>query len=419
MRLRAGSLGVVLRDGRFRNFWIAFTLSGVGDAMTKTALVWYVFETTGSAVAVGLLLLAYAGPVTLGGFVAGYLLDRFDRRLVLLVDNVLRGVVVGTVPLAAALGALTLAHVYVAAVLYGLLYMIGLAGTPTLIPLLVRNDQLTAANSLETLGFTVSGVAGPALAGFLIAVMGAPYVLILDSASYFVFALVLAMMKLPGTRTRSEDGERAPSYRLMDAVRLLLRTPVLLATTVMFMSFNAGIGFLDVWLPVHAGDLAGDQGAQLYGLLLTVLAVGETVGAVVAGSVSGAVSEGRLICAAQVLAGLSLALCLLGDSVWFVGPALFLLGFFGAPMTAWAQTLRMRVIPPALHGRSFALLRTLMQASAPAFSGIGGALLPVVGVTAMIGFSAGLIAVPGAVGTRVRDLVEPEATMSSGDDAKA
>jgi MFS family permease len=403
MKLGNGSLRDVLRNGSFRNFWIAFTLSGVGDAMTKTALVWYVFETTRSAAAVGLLLLAYAGPVAVGGIVAGYLLDRFDRRLVMLADSVVRGVVVGSVPAAAALGHLTLAHVYVAAVLYGFFYMIGLAGGPTLIPSLVRDNQLTAANSLETLGFTISWVVGPALAGLLIAGIGAPYVLALDALTYFAFALVLATMRATTEPPNTEMAEKH-GYRMIDAVRLLLRTPMLLSTTLMFMSFNAGVGFLEVWLPVQAADIAGDRGAQLYGILLTVLAVGETVGALAAGSISWAVPEGRLICLAQLLAGLGLALALLGDSVWSIASALFLLGAFSAPMTAWAQTLRMRVIPPALHGRSFALLRTLMQSSAPAFSAIGGVLLPVVGVAGMIGLSAGLVGVPGAIGIQVRDL---------------
>jgi MFS family permease len=451
MRISTGALAGVLRDGPFRNFWIGFTLSGVGDAMTKTALVWYVYETTGSAPAVGLLLLVYAGPVTVGGLVAGYLLDRFDRRRVMLADSVLRGLVVASVPVAAALGHLELWHVYVAAGLYGFLFMIGLAGAPTLIPALVDDDKLTAANSLETLGFTVSGVAGPALAGLLIAGIGAPYVLAVDAASYVFFAIVLATMKLRPEGAHPEEarsgevdsdavgggtvgsgtvgsgavspeglGEDAlpgRSYRLADAFRLLLRNPVLLSTTVMFMCFNAGEGFLSVWLPLHTGDIAPAHGAQLYGVLLAVLAVGETLGALGGGVLSGSMSEGRMICLAQLLAGLSLALALFGGGVWTTAPALFLLGFFSAPMTAWAQTLRMRVIPPGLRGRSFALLRTLMQSSSPAFSGIGGVLLPAVGVTAMIGLSAALIAVPGAVGSRVRALVDAGARPDASRDA--
>lgn len=410
MKLTTQALGGVLRDGPFRNFWLAFMLSGIGDAMTKTALVWYVFEHTHSAGAVGLLLLAYAGPVSIGGLIAGYLLDRFDRRRIMLADSVVRGLVVATVPIAAATGHLMLWHVYLAAALYGFLFMISLAGTPSLIPSMVRDDQLTAANSLETLGFTVSVVAGPALAGFLIGGIGAPYVLALDSVSYFVFAAVLATITLrpevkPAETAETGETRETSSYRLADAVRLLLGNRVLLSTTLMFMAFNAGEGFLQVWLPVHATAIASGDGAQLYGVLLTVLGVGEAVGALAAGSLSGPLSEGRMICAAQILAGLGLGLALVGHSVWSTVPALFLLGFFSGPMTAWAQTLRMRVIPPELRGRSFALLRTLMQASSPAFSGIGGALLPVVGLTAMIGLSVGLIAVPGLAGTRVRDLV--------------
>lgn len=405
MKRNRGALADVLRTGSFRDFWLAFTFSSVGDMMTKTALVWYVFERTRSPVQVGLLLLAYAGPVAIGGLLAGYLLDRFDRRKTMLLDSLVRGVVVISVPLAAAAGHLMLWHLYLVAAVYGFLYMISLAGTPSVIPSLVRDDQLTAANSLETLTFTVSGVAGPAIAGLLISAIGAPYVLAVDGVSYFFFAAVLTRIKLPEEPAPAVTGQQPPSRGLMEAVRLLLRSPVLLSTTIMFMSFNAGLGFLLVWLPVQANALSVAHGAALYGTLLAIFAAGETVGALTAASwPSGRLPKGLLICLAQALAGLSLALALAGPVIWSLIPALFLCGFFSAPMTAWAQTLRMRIIPPALRGRSFALLRTLMQASSPAFSAIGGALFGLVGLQALIGMSAGLMAAPGIIGTRIHEL---------------
>lgn len=61
----------VLAVGSFRRFWLGFTFSGVGDGMTKTALVWYVFTRTNSPVDLGLLMLAYTGPVVVGGILAG------------------------------------------------------------------------------------------------------------------------------------------------------------------------------------------------------------------------------------------------------------------------------------------------------------------------------------------------------------
>ena len=81
----------LLRDPPFRRFWAGLLVSATGDELTKVALVWFVYEQTGSAAALGILMLCLTGPIVIGGFVAGWLLDRFDRRLVMTVDNVVRG----------------------------------------------------------------------------------------------------------------------------------------------------------------------------------------------------------------------------------------------------------------------------------------------------------------------------------------
>jgi hypothetical protein len=85
-----------------------------------------------------------------------------------------------------------------------------------------------------------------------------------------------------------------------------------------------------------------------------------------------------------------------------VGLTLF--GAFSAPLTIWAQTLRMRVIPERLRGRTFALLRMLMQSGNPIGGGLAGVLLPAVGLTAVIAVSAGLVGLPGLLGSRVKEL---------------
>src|SRR5689334_4520251 len=76
----------VFRSPPFRALWLGYTVSALGDAMTNVALIWYVYQTTHAPQAVGLLLLCYTGPVLLGGLLAGSLLDRLNRRTVMLVD---------------------------------------------------------------------------------------------------------------------------------------------------------------------------------------------------------------------------------------------------------------------------------------------------------------------------------------------
>jgi MFS family permease len=400
----------IFRTVAFRRFWIGFTLSVTGDALTRVALTWLVYELTGSAAALGWLMVCFTGPIVVGGLLAGWLLDRFDRRLVMIVDNSIRGGAMAIIPILAATGQLALWHLYTVAAVYGLLMMIALAGGPTIMPSLVAPRLLTAANALEMLSFTLGGVIGPLAAGLLIPRIGAPNVMIVDALSYAVFALMLARIRAVHAAPANSIGGAARAH-LGHAVRLLLHQPVLLATTLMFLTFNIGAGLLAVCLPILVDQRLGG-GSQLYGTLLGLLAGGEVIGAVLAGQLRLRCSYGVRICIAQMLAGVALGL-VLGGAVWSIALGLALFGLASAPLTIWAQTLRMRVIPDRLRGRSFALLRMLMQSGNPIGGVLGALLLPLAGVAAAIWASALLVGLPGLLGAQVAalrtDRLEPPA----------
>jgi len=393
----------IFSNRSFQSFWTGFTLSALGDAMTRVALTWYIYEMTQSARALGLLTLAYTGPVLVGGFLAGFLLDRFERRTVILVDSLLRGCAVLLVPIFHHLGILELWHIYAVAAVYGSLMMISLAGGPALVPSLVKREQLDTANALETLSFTLSGIIGPPVAGLLIGRIGAPNVLLIDAVSYFIFAALLLRVAATGESKSPGQTERGPALRYRDAARLLFENRVLLATTLMFMSFNLGFGALTVWLPLYTGEIASGS-PELYGILLGVFAAGEVISAALAGSIVTEVALGTRISIAQAISGLSLAILLLGPNLWGLAIGLFLMGFFSAPLTIWAQTLRMQVIPDEMRGRTFALLRTLMQGTVPLGGAIAGWLLPLTGISAMVLLSALLAGLPGLAGLQVREM---------------
>ncbi|HSL28349.1 MAG TPA: MFS transporter, partial [Anaerolineales bacterium] len=132
----------IFKNRNFLLFWSGFTLSSVGDSLTRVALTWYVFEQTNSPQALGILTIAYTAPILVGGLIAGPLLDRFSPRRVMIVDNLIRGGSFAVLPILQALDLLQLWHVYLFAAIYGSLMMVSLAGGPTLIPSLVSRDQL-------------------------------------------------------------------------------------------------------------------------------------------------------------------------------------------------------------------------------------------------------------------------------------
>lgn len=393
----------IFQNRAFRWFWVGFTLSVLGDGLSRVALTWFVYEATGSAQALGWLMLCYTGPIIIGGLMAGALLDRFEQRRVIQVDNLVRGLAMLLIPLLYFFNQLALWHIYAVAIVYGLLMMISLAGGPALIPSLVHTKQLATANALEMLSFTIGGVISPVIAGVLVGWIGAPNVVLLDALSYVFFAFCLTRVTLPAAVAHPPMPSAEPKSGLTEAVRLLVHNPILLATTVMFLIFNIGNGFMSVWLPILADGLPGG-GATLYGVLLGVLAAGEVVSALVVGGVTFALSLGTLICLAQLFSGVALLWLPMSTQSWPIALSLFLFGLFSAPLTIWAQTLRMQIIPAQLRGRTFALLRMLMQSGHPLGGALAGGLFPLVGMTVMMALTALVVGAPGGVGYLVREL---------------
>ena len=185
---------------------------------------------------------------------------------------------------------------------------------------------------------------------------------------------------------------------------MLRHNPILLSTTLMFMAANLGLGAIFVWLPIFADRILGG-GPELYGTLLGFIAAGEVVSAMAVGAITLPLALGALIVTTQALAGLSVLL-LLGKTTMLAGSGLVAFGLFSAPMTIWAQTLRMKIIPAAQRGRTFALLRMMIQSTNLLGGIVAGFVLPVIGMTAMIAVSALVITVPALLGGRVRALRE-------------
>jgi MFS family permease len=401
-KLQFNSYRDIFRTRNFLAFWSGFTLSSIGDSLTRVALTWFVFEQTKSAQALGILTIAYTAPILIGGFIAGPLLDRFSARRVMIIDNLIRGIAFAVLPIMHALDLLDVWHVYIFAAIYGSLLMISLAGGPTLIPSIVEEEQLETANAMETLSFTLSNVIGPPLAGLLIVWIGTVNVVIIDALSYFVFAAVLLGVSITEANHPS-SAKGNDSFEIMGALRLMAGNKVLFSTTLMFMAFNVGLGAMTVYLPLVSDQIAAGS-SEVFGTLLGAMALGEVISAWLAGGLTLSMSLGTRIAVAQILSGLSVMLLLMGSIFWAAVIGLFLLGFFSAPLTIWAQTLRMQVIPTEMRGRTFALLRTLMQGATPLGGALAGFLIPVFGMQIMIGLSSLVIGVPGLAGMQIMEL---------------
>src|SRR5215510_5575188 len=123
-----------LRHPEFRRLWLGLSVSYLGDQFTTIALLWFVLELTGSGAAVGLVILCFQLPGVVTGAFLGRLLDRFQPRLVMGVDNLARAALIAAIPALYALGVLQLWHVFALALLAGALSPATTAGARMFLP---------------------------------------------------------------------------------------------------------------------------------------------------------------------------------------------------------------------------------------------------------------------------------------------
>jgi MFS family permease len=332
--------------------------------------------------------------VLLGGPVLGPLLDRFSRRRLLVWDSVFRGAVVAAIPLFNALHMLAMWQLYVFATVYGLLKIIPLAGTPAVIPDLVPPDRLQTAMALESTAMGAANIAGPAIGAGLIALIGPPNVLLLDAASYLVFAALITAIKAPLGRPDSSGMDPAQQGAGWGpVVRLLLHDRFLLFLTVGFALFNISTGAMLVVLPWLA-KYQYTHGATLLGLMLALTATAEMVGSVVSGMVKTSDRQMFRVGLLQVVAGGVLVL-IVGRGLPWVLTALIVSGVLSGPLVVMGGVIRLTRIPQAQRGRAMTLMRTTMSGALPIGAAIGGFMLDGGHYTPLIVLVAILAALPG------------------------
>lgn len=375
----------------FRRLFLGATANALGDGMSFVALAWLVVNRPQGVAQLGFLAVCYTGPVFIGGWIAGALLDNFDKRHVIAIDCLVRGVAFASIPVTQALGYSPGWLVFVVAGLYGLLKMIPLAGFPSAIPDLVMDPNLDAANALEGLSYSAAGIVGPAAAGLLIPYVGAANILLADSASYAIFAFAALSVKQP---LKSIDATKKETTKFSGVIKLLASDIPIVSTTVAFMTFNIAEGMLLVTGPWLAREKFG--GPAALGLLLAAFSAGELIGSFVAGTRS--IRRPLMgIGATELIAGSGFASIYAATVEPLVAIGYGVVGFFSAPMTVWAQSTRMRRLPPTFRGRAFGTLRTLMQATPPLGAALAAPLLAAGQLTITVTAMLLLAGIPGAV----------------------
>jgi MFS family permease len=175
----------------FAYLWGGQSISRLGDSLYRIALAWWVLEETGSATAMGTVLVFSSVPMLLFLLIGGVVVDRFPRLRVILMADLLSGTVVAVIAGLAWVGSLEVWHVYIASTIFGFVRAFFFPAYAATVPEVTPLEALPSANSLTSLSQQLTGIVGPALGAALVAFGGAATAFALDALSFFVSAACL------------------------------------------------------------------------------------------------------------------------------------------------------------------------------------------------------------------------------------
>src|SRR5688572_2536376 len=395
----------------FGRLWTGRSVSLFGDAFTVIALPWFVLQVTESATATAGILLSLQLPAILTSMAIGSLIDRFQPRAIITIDNGLRTLIIGMIPILHWFGLLELWLLFLLTFLAGMLVPATEVGSRSVLPDLVEDKDLEAANMLWSFSLNLSLIVGPALAGLLVASFGGPSVLLIDAATFAVMALVA--VTIPNVE-RSRPPMQAPLAERL-GLRQLWDMKVVRYTTLLSLVFFFSYGPLEAALPLYS-DAILQTDARGYGLLWSALAVGALIGTLGSTILSQRLRLGVALPLIAVLWGASLLPMAFTNQLWVACGLLLLGGLMWGPYTPMETTLLQRNVPKAQLGRVFGARSTLLTGGAPLGLAIGGILLAFVPSTSVIAFSALaciLVGLGGLVSPTFRGLSLPSADFDS------
>jgi MFS family permease len=349
----------------YRRYFTGQLISLSGTWMQTVAAVWVVLSLTGSGVAVGLTTALQFLPMLLIGAWGGLLADRFAKRRLLITTQALMAIPAVGLFAVTASGVVAPWMVFLAVFAMGSVNAIDNPTRQSFVIEMVGADRVVNAVSLNSVIVQAARIVGPAVAGILIATVGVVPCFALNALTFL--AMILALWRMDPERLHAAPPAKAEPGAIRAALRYVLATPELLVPLAL-MALVGTLGFnFQVVLPLLA-KFSFESGAMTYAVLVSAMAVGSIVGALVNGH-HGRTGP-RLIGGGALAFGVAALLSAAMPSLAFEVPALMLLGAASVTFAATINSTLQLAVSAEMRGRVMALYSVVLLGSTP----IGGPL---------------------------------------------
>lgn len=363
------------RNGHYLLLWSGQAISSVGSNVSSFAYPLLALFLTGSPALAGLIGALYTIPYVFLSLPVGALIDRWDRKRVMILCDAGRAIALGSIPVAYALGHLTIVQLYLTALVEGSLFVFFNIAETACLPRVVTKEQLPAANGQNQAALIVASLVGSPLSGVLYTVSRMlPFLADAISYAFSVASLFLIRVQFQDERI---TGRRELRAEIAEGVRWLWNQPLL-----RFMAFFAGgLNFIFSGLPLILIVIAQRQGASppTIGLIFTIAGIGGILGSFLAVPIQKRFSFGTALIAVCWIAACFWPLYAVAPNPFWLGAVSAVHFFINPTLNVVAISYRQALIPDALQGRVNSFARLFTYGFQPLGFALTGGMLQWVG----------------------------------------
>lgn len=360
----------------FRLFAVGQFISLIGFWMQGVAQSWLVYRMTESSAYLGAVAFAQQIPVLLFSFAAGGLVDRANRRHVVMLTQTAAAVQAGILAALTYSGKITIPQIFVLAALLGMIGAIDLPARQAFLVQMVGKEDLMNAIAINSSMFNAARIVGPAIAGITLAKWGEGFCFLVNAISYLAVLISLFLMKI---KARDVIRKQSIMSDLKEGLRYIRETrPVKVLLQLVGLLGVAGFSFV-VLLPIFA-DRIFSRGAPGLAWLMTATGCGALIGALFLAGRKGLKGISKLIAVSSFGFSFSLMAFSICTNFWLSLVFLFATGSFMMTSVASINTAIQSIIPDELRGRVMSFFTTMLIGTAPIGSLITGTAAKYFGV---------------------------------------
>ncbi|MDO8583162.1 MAG: MFS transporter [bacterium] len=331
----------------FRLLWIGLLISNIGSQMQIAAVNWHIFVLTHSAVALGLIGLSRFLPITIFALVGGAVADAHNRRKILFITQTTLTIFSFILAISTLFNLVNPLIVYVITALSAVATAFDAPPRQAIIPSLVHKDHVSNAMSLNVIMFQTSMVAGPALAGIIIAQFGIGSVYFINAISFLAVIGALIAMKTSG------EIEGVPSKISFGAVLeglKFVKSKTIIWSTMLLDFFSTFFSSANSLLPIFAEKIL-HVGPVGFGFLYAAQAVGAVAIGYIMAHIGKIKNEGKLLIIGVALYGIATVIFGFSKTLWLSFICLLLIGAGDGISSIIRNTIRQLATPDYIRGR--------------------------------------------------------------------